>query len=193
MMGEIERSPVLAAPSFNTFLGANSNEPEVGEDEDDLQAANDLCKNYRPLALKIAAGYRNKGVSTDDLHSAAMLGLVRASRKFDQRRGAFGPYAKLWIRGELTGLFKPTADALSKPPTSLDSSPESEDGETLSLHEKVADDCSPGHRIDLSETTEVERRILVGRSGGESLQEIGRTSGLAPSAFANLRRGPPRR
>ena len=61
MMGEIERSPVLAAPSFNTFLGGKSYEPEVGEDEDDLQASNELCVRYLPLAMKLAGRYSNKG------------------------------------------------------------------------------------------------------------------------------------
>ena len=53
--GEI-RSPVLAAPSFNDCVGliATSTNLIVGEEDEDPQAANDLCKRYKPLALKIA-------------------------------------------------------------------------------------------------------------------------------------------
>jgi DNA-directed RNA polymerase specialized sigma subunit len=112
--GEIERSPVLAAPSFNDCIGTNSYTLIInGEDDEETQAANDLCERYRPLALKIARGYRDRGMPLDDLRSAALTGLVIASRKFDPTRGAFGPCAKPWIKGELTRLFKPTADAMA--------------------------------------------------------------------------------
>ena len=120
MWGEVEvwgeiRSPVLAAPSFNDCVGltATSTNLIVGEDDEDPQAANDLCEKYKPLALKIARGYRGRGIPNDELRSAALLGLTVASRKFDPTRGAFGPYAKLWIKGELTRFFKPTADAMA--------------------------------------------------------------------------------
>ena len=185
-MGDIERSPVLTAPSFNTFLGGKSYESEVGEEEYDLQASNDLCVHYLPLALKLVGRYSNKGLSHDELKSAALLGLVRAARKFDPSRGAFGPYAKHWIRGEITGLFKPARDALTKAPTSLDSSPEFGDGEMLSLHERIADDGEPTKVVDLSATTEVESRVLIGRSQGENLQEIGNELGVSAERVRQL-------
>jgi RNA polymerase sigma factor (sigma-70 family) len=112
MWGEVEvwgetRSPVLAAPSFNDCIGTNSSTLIIdGEDDEETQAANDLCERYRPLALKIARGYRDRGVPLDDLRSAALTGLVIASRKFDPARAAFGAYAKPWIKGECTALFK---------------------------------------------------------------------------------------
>ena len=115
MWGEVERSPVLAAPSFNDYVGltATSTNLIVGEEDEDPQAANDLCEKYEPLALKIARRYRGRGIPNDELRSAALLGLTVASRKFDPTHGAFGPYAKFWIKGELTQFFKPTADALA--------------------------------------------------------------------------------
>ena len=112
--GDIERSPVLAAPSFANCISLSTitTSDEVGEEDDDPQAANDLCERYLPLAYKIASNYRDRGVPHGELRSAAEIGLVLASRKFDSNKGAFGPYAKLWITGELTRLFKPTRDAL---------------------------------------------------------------------------------
>src|SRR6476646_2871238 len=99
MGGEIERSPVLAAPSFNDYVGltAPSTNLIVGEDDEETQAANDLCKRYLPLARKIASRYRGRGVDYEDLRSAAELGLTLGSRKFDPRKGAFGPYVTFWI------------------------------------------------------------------------------------------------
>jgi DNA-directed RNA polymerase sigma subunit (sigma70/sigma32) len=113
--GEIERSPALAAPSFNDCVGltATSTNLIVGEDDEDPQAANDLCVKYLPLARSIAAGFTGRGIHYEDLYLAGRLGLVRASRKFDPDRGAFGPYARPWIKGEITRLFKPAADAMA--------------------------------------------------------------------------------
>ena len=47
----------------------------------------------------------------EDLRSAAVPGPSQASRKFDPNEGAFGPYVRLWIKGEMTALFKATDDA----------------------------------------------------------------------------------
>jgi hypothetical protein len=62
MWGEMERSPALAAPGSNDFTGliANSTAHTIGSEAEKFQAlpddqANNLCKRYRPLALKIAA------------------------------------------------------------------------------------------------------------------------------------------
>ena len=106
---------MLAAPSFNDYVGltATSTNLIVGEEDEDPQAANDLCEKYEPLALKIARRYRGRGIPNDELRSAALLGLTVASRKFDPTHGAFGPYAKFWIMGELTQFFKPTKDAIA--------------------------------------------------------------------------------
>ena len=173
MWGEI-RSPVLAAPSFNDCVGliATSTNLIVGEDDEDPQAANDLCEKYKPLALKIARGYRGRGIPNDELCSAALLGLTVASRKFDPTRGAFGPYAKLWIKGELTRFFKPTGDAMAF-------------GRSESLNVPAYDEAVRLRRTraavtpDLSELTERERTVLVGRSRGATLSELGSELGIS--------------
>jgi RNA polymerase sigma factor (sigma-70 family) len=172
MWGEMERSPVLAAPSFNNFIAANSTS-KIGENEEEIQAheANDLCERYRPLAFKIAGHYRDKGISLDDLRSAALTGLVLASRKFDPARDAFGPYAKPWIKGEITRLFKPTKDALAFGRfKSLDVS--IEEGQTQAL-DLQADDSEPPILLNTSELTERERTVFLGRSRGETLRDLG--------------------
>jgi RNA polymerase sigma factor (sigma-70 family) len=190
MWGDIERSPALAAPSFNKCIGTTSSTLNIdGEDGEKTQAANDLCERYRPLAFNIARGYRNRGIPLDDLRSAALTGLVIASRKFDPTRGAFGPCARPWIRGEITRLFKPTADAFgcNRASASLDSSFVSQDGEMLCLHERIADDRMPVPGADLSTTTDVENRVLVGRfQKDETLEEIGREIGVSPERVRQI-------
>ena len=144
----------------------------IGEDDEETQAANDLCEKYKPLALKIARRYRGLGISSDELQSAAPLGLTVASRKFDPTRGAFGPYAKLWIKGELTRFFKPTADAMAFGRSESPSVPAPGD-------DQAVDETVPAVAPDLSELTEREKTVLVGRSRGETLSELGSELGVS--------------
>jgi RNA polymerase sigma-B factor len=180
MWGEIERSPVLAAPSFNDCVGltATSTNLIVGEEDENPQAANDLCEKYLPLARKIAAGFTGRGIHYEDLYLAGRLGLVRASRKFDPDRGAFGPYAKLWIKGEITRLFKPAADAMALGRSESLNAPALGDDQAADLPLQ-ADETVPAVTPDLSGLTEREQAVLVGRSRGETLSELGRDLGVS--------------
>jgi DNA-directed RNA polymerase specialized sigma subunit len=122
MEGEEMENPALGAPGSNNYsgliatstsesLGANALKVQVLSDDD---AAN-FALSYRPLAFAIAGQYRNKGKDDEDLRSAALLGLVKASKKFDPDRGIpFGGYAAHWIKGEVIALFKPSRDALRR-------------------------------------------------------------------------------
>ena len=177
MWEDIERSPVLAALSFNDCIGTTSSTLIIdGEDDEKTQAANYLCDRYRPLAFKIASDYRGNGVPLDDLRSAALLGLTIASRKFDPTIGAFGPYAKPWIKGELTRLFKPTADAMAFGRVqSLDVPVAESEIQALDLQ---PDDREPPVLLNVSDLSEKERTVLVGRSRGETLSELGSELGV---------------
>ena len=183
MWEEIERSPVLAAPSFSNFIATNSTN-KIGENDEEVQAdeANDLCDRYRPYAFKIASDYRGKGIPLDDLRSAALLGLTVASRKFDPTIGAFGPYAKPWIKGELTRLFKPTKDALAFGRfESLDASvAESE------THDLQPDDREPPVLLNVSDLSERERTVFLGRSRGETLRNLGRELGVSQERVSQV-------
>ena len=176
MMGEIERSPVLAAPSFHNVIAPNSTTNKIDEDEDDFQAdeANNLCKRYIPLALKIASKYRDRGVDFEDLRSAAYLGLVQGSRKFDPSRGAFGPYVEHWIAGSVKALFSgndPLENAVSL-------TAEDEENEESSHQIDIA---SPPPVIapDLTVLGDTDRHIVEARNRGETLVEIGTSLGLS--------------
>ena len=175
MMEEIERSPVLAAPSFSNCIRLTTT-TVIGEHDEEPQAdgEDNLCKAYRPLALKIASKYMGKGVHFEDLESAAYLGLVRASEKFDRARGAFGPYAKHWIAGEITRLFKPTSDALR---AERDEAPAA-DSQT--------DQSEPKLKLDLNELTEREETVLIGRSQGQTLGEIAAPLNISPERVRQI-------
>lgn len=65
----------------------------------DLEARNKLVMKYYPLVVKLTRPYRNKGFNRDDLIQEGVIGLIRASRKFDYRKGVkFTTYACYWVK-----------------------------------------------------------------------------------------------
>src|SRR5262249_31083053 len=149
-------------------------------DDEKVQGANDLCERYLPLAGKIARSYQGLGTSNDDLLSAAEAGLTFGSKRFDLNRGAFGPYVSFLIAGEITKLFKPTTDALSREKLSLDAPLKSDDDDGAgSLHEVIPDDHPSGVNLDLTALNEREKHVLIGRAAGESLGDLGKELGVS--------------
>jgi RNA polymerase primary sigma factor len=65
----------------------------------DLAAKEKLINSNLRLVVKFARRYQGHGLSLEDLIQEAMLGLIRATEKFDWRRGyKFSTYAVLWIK-----------------------------------------------------------------------------------------------
>jgi RNA polymerase primary sigma factor len=65
----------------------------------DLAAKERLINSNLRLVIKFARRYQGHGLPMGDLVQEAMLGLIRASEKFDWRRGyKFSTYAVLWIK-----------------------------------------------------------------------------------------------
>ncbi len=65
----------------------------------DLAAKERLINSNLRLVIKFARRYQGHGLDLGDLVQEAMLGLIRASEKFDWRRGyKFSTYAVLWIK-----------------------------------------------------------------------------------------------
>ncbi len=65
----------------------------------DIEARNQLVMKYYPLVVKLSRYYKNKGFNRDDLIQEGVIGLIKASKKFDYHRGVkFTTYACYWIR-----------------------------------------------------------------------------------------------
>src|ERR1700674_1002381 len=65
----------------------------------DLHAKEMLVNSNLRLVASNARRYQNQGLPLADLVQEGMLGLIRASEKFDWRKGfRFSTYATLWIR-----------------------------------------------------------------------------------------------
>lgn len=63
---------------------------------------NRLIASVRPLANKLAQGFRNQGVSTEDLAQVALLAVVAASKSFNPALGAFSSHVYGPIMQSLT-------------------------------------------------------------------------------------------
>jgi RNA polymerase sigma-B factor len=181
MWGETERSPVVATPGSNTYGGliANSTCQSIGAKAANRQVLSekeeaDLCKKHRPLVLSLAARYSGRGIDFDELEAAGQLGLTRALRKFDPARGSFGAYAKPWVRGEITALFKPR-DMFSCRRVSL--TVHHNDDERS--HQRDVADEAPFIAPDLSALSERDRQIIESRAAGQTLAEISKELGIS--------------
>ena len=127
---------------------------------------------YLPLARKLARSTATT-LAYDDRLQEAVLGLYSALAAYRPERGAFGPYARFWIRGAILAATKKAATAA--PTDSLDERTY-EDGSTL--HEVTAADTSDEldheDRIALmaaiSQLDRADRRtVLAGLSSGTTV------------------------
>ena len=95
--------------SFQIFYNQASRYPLLTREEEielakaiergDLEAKERLINSNLRLVIKFARRYQGHGLSLQDLIQEAMPGLIRATEKFDWRRGyKFSTYAVLWIK-----------------------------------------------------------------------------------------------
>jgi DNA-binding CsgD family transcriptional regulator len=166
-------NPALGAPGPNNYTGllASSTINNGGSQVCDFQGisddeANNLCKRYLPLAYKTATKHRDRGIDEDDLLFASLAGLGLASRRYDPQRGPFGPYAKLFMKGEITALFNKKKSRK----------------EVLVEHPIGEQEIAPPELplVNLEGLSPTERHVAAGRAEGKTLREIGAELGFSP-------------
>jgi RNA polymerase sigma-B factor len=71
------------------------------------ELVDELIETNVAVARSMAARYRNRGIDVDDLEQVALVGLVKAARRFDASAGHdFLSYAVPTVRGELRRHFR---------------------------------------------------------------------------------------
>jgi len=81
-------------------------------------AADALALQHRDLAEKIAGNFARRTVHPkDDLLQLAMIGLIKAARRYDSSRGPFRPYGRTYANGEITHFLRDNGFLLKVPPT----------------------------------------------------------------------------
>ncbi len=82
----------------------------------DLRAKELLINSNLRLVVSIARRYQGLGLGMADLVQEGMIGLIRASEKFDWRKGfRFSTYATLWIRQAIQRGLDNTARTVRLP------------------------------------------------------------------------------
>jgi RNA polymerase sigma-B factor len=77
---------------------------------------NELIEAHRPLAVRLARRYSNRGVPFDDLLQVAQLGMLKAVERFDPERShEFASFANATVCGELKRYFRDRTWAVRVP------------------------------------------------------------------------------
>jgi RNA polymerase sigma-B factor len=70
------------------------------------------------LAEKIAGNFARRTVHPkEDLLQLAMIGLIKAARRYEPSRGPFRPYGRTYANGEITHFLRDNGFLLKVPPT----------------------------------------------------------------------------
>jgi DNA-directed RNA polymerase sigma subunit (sigma70/sigma32) len=81
-------------------------------------AADALALEHTDLAEKIAGNFARRTVHPkEDLLQLAMIGLIKAARRYDPTRGPFRPYGRTYANGEITHFLRDNGFLLKVPPT----------------------------------------------------------------------------
>lgn len=108
-------------------VGASTSVPEIALETDshllarfaqtrDQAVREELATRFLPLAAGLAARYRDRGESMEDLEQVARLGLLKAIDGYDSTRASgFGAYATPTILGELRRYFRDRSWAMRVP------------------------------------------------------------------------------
>jgi len=81
-------------------------------------AADALALEHMDLAEKIAGNFARRTVHPrEDLLQLAMIGLIKAARRYDPSRGPFRPYGRTYANGEITHFLRDSGFLVKVPPT----------------------------------------------------------------------------
>ena len=122
------------------------------------QAAEDLVKRYTRLVKTCARPYFLVGADAEDLLQEGMLGLMKAIREFDERKGApFGAFAKLCVTRKIFSAVRAAA-ALKHDPLN----------HSMSIDRPLFEDLAESHTRVTAPSSDPESLVI----GNEEREEL---------------------
>ncbi len=144
----------------------------------------DLITDNIPFAYYMANTFKNSAVEIEDLHSVALIGLVKAAKQWDPKRGAkFTTYAGIVIKYEILQLLRKENKRLSHIACSL----QDETVEGLTLGDMIPDtkrfEDSSISKISLGEQlyrlSDTDKKVWRMRAREMTQREIGVRLGVS--------------
>src|ERR1700750_2519190 len=104
------------------LTAAEERRPARRIERGDLDAKKRLVSSNLRLVASVARRYVGRGLPMEDLLQEGVVGLIRATEKYDWRRGTrFSTYAVPWIRQAITHALANTSRLLAlAPPAHLE-------------------------------------------------------------------------
>ena len=161
-------------------------------------SAHELFEEYRPRAVKIAAGFSNIPRATqDEIETTADQALWDAARNFENRDGQFEAYAVTAIQNRLKDLHRKSSRLddrlpLHEPPAGTDLPPPEPASTPSPVVEQIARKETAEHLDNVlgemdSRKSEVLRRTAAGESGSEIGSALGISKQMVSKILASAR------
>ncbi len=160
-------------------------------DERDPEALDRLVLCNLKAVFKIAGEYRNRHVGMEDLVQEGLMGLIRATERFDPERGIrFLSYAGWWIRAYIKEYLLRSRSLVRIGTTQKQRSIYSRLGRAKAMLEKLYPDLDPALRYKkLAEILDASPELVEdmnGRLSGHDLSLDARISDDGETAYVDL-------